>query len=236
MFREMLTSDSTKTVVRMQVYCAGGKYYVERNSEVTAGTGALVDILQCVEHEVLLHLIQARPDLLWFHGAAAASAGRAVVIAGPAGQGKSTLVTTLCANGWAYLSDDILPLDMASSQVIPFPQTPAVRIDPGVELPSVRLPELQKADVELSPETVCREAMPIAAMVFPTYDRHSPTRISHCPPAEATLELLQHCLNFVNHRETAVCYLSNLLKHLPAFRLTFSNAVLATELIGRVHQ
>ena len=46
---------------------------------------------------------------MWLHAGAAAYRSGSVMILGPWGRGKSTLVTSLYANGWTYLSDDVVP-------------------------------------------------------------------------------------------------------------------------------
>src|SRR5262249_42219468 len=158
------------------------------------GDGSLVNTLQHLNYEIVLQLIQARCDLLWFHAGAAAYQGNAVMISGAWGRGKSTLITSLCACGWTYLSDDIVPLDPNSGKIIPYPQTPIVRESLGQEMPLHRLSELRKTTVTLNPDIVCREPMPIGGLIFPRYDLHAPSTILTCSPATAMSELLQNCL------------------------------------------
>jgi hypothetical protein len=232
-YREMLAPEAAGTVVRLEVEVLDGKYHIRGNGTVRMENDSLANTLHGLKHEVARHLIQARPDLLWFHAGAAACQGRAAMIAGAWGRGKSTLVTILYANGWTYLSDDIVALDLTSGKVLPFPLTPAAREDPGRETPVHRVPELPKPEMELKPETVCREAMPVGTLIFPHYNRRSPTVISACSPATAAGELLQNCLNFTSHRETAVRYLCDLVMRVSAFRLSFSNANLGAELIAQ---
>jgi hypothetical protein len=77
--------------------------------------------------------------------------------------------------------------------------------------------------VALDPERVCREALSIRALIFPQYDPDAPTDLKPCSPATATLELLQHCINFTSHRGAAVRYLGDLVTRRPALRLSFSD-------------
>src|SRR5437588_5970379 len=94
---------------------------------------SLFEILRHVRFSVIQALIGARSDLIWFHAGAATFRGRAMVLPGARGRGKSTLVTGLCARGWAYLSDDIVPVSPSSSYVVSFPVTPTRREFPGQE-------------------------------------------------------------------------------------------------------
>jgi hypothetical protein len=126
------------------------------------------------------------------------------------GHGKSTLVTSLYAQGWTYLSDDVVPLDPNSDRITPFPQTPRVRDNRGQEMPRDHLRGQEKVEIALNPERVCRQALPVSAFIFPQYALDTPSDLIPCSPATATLELLQHCINFARHRETAVRYLADL--------------------------
>jgi hypothetical protein len=235
-FREMLESEPTRTVERLEVRWRVGKYNVSGIAEGCIEYGSLADTVERLRYEVVLRLIQARSDLLWLHAGAAASRCSSVMILGSWGRGKSTLVTSLYANGWTYLSDDVVPLDPNSGRAFPFPLTPRVREDPGQELPLERLSELRKTVVHLLPERVCRDPVPISAVVFPVYRRGCPTELLPCSPATAALELLQNCMNFPSHREAAVRYLCDLVRKVPAFRLSYSDGRLAAQLIAQAHE
>ena len=235
-FGEMLESEPTRTEERLEVQWRDGKYNVSGTTEACIEYGSLADTVERLRYEVVLRLIQARSDLMWLHAGAAAYRCSSVMILGSWGRGKSTLVTSLYANGWTYLSDDVVPLDPNSGRAFPFPLTPMVREDPGQELPLERLSELRKTVVLLRPERVCRDPVPIRTMVFPVYRRGCHTELLPCSPATAALELLQNCLNFPSHREAAVRYVCDLVRKVPAFRLSYSDGRLAAELIAQAHE
>jgi hypothetical protein len=235
-FREMIELEPKSIVGELEVSWKNGEYYLLESSKADVKNGTLIDILYCLKYEVVLHLIQAHSDLLWLHAGAAAYRGKAVLIPGGSGRGKSTLVTSLCTQGWTYISDDVVPLDPNSGKVIPFPRLPMVRENLGQELPVDCVQKLKKTEVYLDPEAMCREAMPIWGLVFPTYSLHSPTEILPYSPATAALELLENCLNFVHHKQAAVHYVCELVKHLPTFRLSYSSGNLAAELIDLTYR
>ena len=230
-FREMLALEPKKIVGQLEVSWKNGEYYLLGGSEGSTRNSTLDDVLCSLKYEAIMGLIKARPELLWLHAGAAAYQGSAIVISGCSGRGKSTLVTSLCTRGWRYLSDDVLPLNLNSGKVIPFPRTPEVRENIGRELPPEQIQELKQTELELKPEIVCKEAMPIKALVFPTYSLYSPTQILPYSPATAALELLQNCINFVDHKQIAVRHVCELVKHLPTFRLSYSDSNLAAETI-----
>lgn len=235
-FRDMLDLEPKSLAGELEVFSKNGKYYFLGGSEAHAKNGTLTDVLYGLKYEIVLLLIQSRPDLLWLHAGAAAHRGKAVVITGLSGRGKSTLVTSLCAQGWAYLSDEVVPLDPYSDKVIPFPQLPVVRENLGRQLPLDRVQELRKMKVHLNPEAICREAMPICGLVFPTYSPRSPTKLSPYSAATAALELLQNSLNFVHHRQAAVRYVCKLIQKLPVFQLSYSSGNLAAELFNLTYR
>ena len=61
------------------------------------------------------------------HGAALVKDGRALLLAGPTGSGKTTLSLALMARGFALLSDDFTPLALDSKRIAPFPKALGVR-------------------------------------------------------------------------------------------------------------
>ncbi len=234
-FRDLLVHKPANGVDRLEAYWDCGKYKFLGSGEPREALTSKKLFIKHVFTEVTLKFINYYSRLFWFHAGAAGRRDRAVMILGPGGRGKSTLVTRLCASGWTYLSDDITPVDPGSDRALPFPVTPAVREDLGCEMPVERLTDLKKIDVDIRPEAVCREAMPVAALLFPTYSHGAPPKLSRCSPATAALELLGNCLNFTIHREAAVHYFCELVKRVPAFRLTYGSGCLATELIARYH-
>jgi hypothetical protein len=236
-FREMLVAEPAgKVAGRLEVRRHHDTYQLQGQRETRLQEGSLAEVLQCLQYEISLQLIQARPELLWLHAGAAAYQGQGVIIAGVSGRGKSTLVTQLCAQGWAYLSDDVLPLDRKQHKILPFPQMPWVRTDLKQEIPPDQVQQLKKSAVEIKPEAVCRQSVPITALIFPVYNLKLPTHLAPCSPAAAILELLQNCLNFVNHKEEAVAYLCDLTKQIPSFRLSFNSGRQAAALITQYCQ
>lgn len=90
------------------------------------GAGALELLHQLVV--ALMAGLQAR-GLLAVHAAAVARGGRAVVLSGPGGTGKTTLALALAARGFEILSDELAVLDPATGQVYPYRRN--VHVRPG---------------------------------------------------------------------------------------------------------
>lgn len=231
-FAMMRAPTSGRTVAALEVRRKNGRYAVQSNADVTLEDGSLADAVRCVRDSAIQILMDARPDLLWLHAGAAAFNGRAVLFPGAPGGGKSTLVTSLCARGWSYLSDEIAPLDPLSHAVLPFPQTPAVRKYPGQDMPPEWL-RMPKTTVGLRPGSLCREPTPVAAVVRLAYHREAPAALGVSSPATTARHLLGQCWNFASHREAAVGCVWALVQRVPGFVVSFSDGEATADVVAR---
>jgi hypothetical protein len=235
-FQHLLSPDSTDVVAALEVRRKGTGYRLLGSVAAEATEGSLSQVLSSLFYEIVVRLIDSQPNLLWLHAGAAAYGDRAVLVSGASGCGKSTLVTSLCQRGWSFLSDDVIPLDLATFTVLPFPQMPMVRRNCGRELPAGRLAELPKTKPDLPADNVSGAAASVAVLILPRYTRSRPRRLSPCSPAQAGMELLRNCLNFKAHRQTAVERLCALVKQVPTFSLTFGQGADAAEQVARAHE
>jgi hypothetical protein len=67
-------------------------------------------------------LVRALPGVYLLHAVVVARDGRAWVVSGPAGSGKTSLARALVARGFRLMSDDLAPLTAADGRVHPFPR------------------------------------------------------------------------------------------------------------------
>jgi hypothetical protein len=172
------------------------------------------------QYQAIEQIILAKNELIWFHGAAVGVAGRAVVMPGRRGRGKSTLSRALWERGATFLTDDILPLEPENDLVVPFPQLPAVRTDPGRHLDEDALAWVPKDEIEID-ERVEHCPLPVGALVLPGFQREARAEILPCSRGEAALALLEGCWNIERHREAAAAYVAKLSPKMPVCRLVF---------------
>ena len=72
---------------------------------------------------VLESLIDTIPEHLVFHAGAVSHAGRGLLVCGPPGFGKTSLVLELARRGCGFLSDDYAPIALREGHLHPFPRS-----------------------------------------------------------------------------------------------------------------
>jgi hypothetical protein len=73
-------------------------------------------VMMCVRENLYLHA----KDYLFLHSGAVANVDKAVLLAGSSGSGKSTLTLALLNYCYKYLSDEVVVIDPANLQTLPF--------------------------------------------------------------------------------------------------------------------
>lgn len=92
----------------------------------------LDELLYAVDKALTIELQYRRSDLYFVHGAAVANGNQCIVISGESGSGKSTLCWQLCAAGFEYLSDELVPIDLRTMEAHPFPHALCLKsVAPG---------------------------------------------------------------------------------------------------------
>lgn len=218
----MLVPVLTSRVGRLEVL-RNGKGYTIRGTETfeideERPVNSFDDYLR---HQVLSQFVRARPDLLWIHAAAVERDGKALLLVGPSGQGKSTFSTRLCERGWRLLSDDAAPIRMDTNEVLPFFQAPHRRKPSEREMTASELGIFDKEVVIIPENLLSRNGAVIRAIVFPSFKHGASAEMLSCPPGDAALDLLRNTTNFSDHKEGAVERVARLARMVPVYRLVY---------------
>ena len=230
-YRPMLVSQLTSSAGRLDLVRNGTGYTIRGLETVDVLEQPAELLTNYLTREVLLMFIKARPDLLWIHAAAVEKNGSALLIAGPSGQGKSTLATRLCDIGWRFLSDDTAPVRMEIDEVLPFPQSARRRKYPGREFVAGELGKLEKEEVPIPETSVWLESAPIRGIVFPLFKHGAAPVLTLRSPGDAALDLLRNCTNFPDHRETGVERVASLARAVPMYHLTYGDGRAAARVL-----
>jgi HprK-related kinase A len=183
-------------------------------------------------------------QFLIFHSAVVEKAGRAAILAGPPGSGKSTLCAALLGCGWRLLSDELALLDPLRGRLSPIPRPVALK-GASIELIEGLLPHLQIGRVfapthkgtvaHLLPpiEAVERQAEPALPgwVLFPTHAENADTRLLPLGKTAGFLRLEKNCFNYDALGRPAFDALSQLIDTAECYELPFAQAAGAAELV-----
>lgn len=229
-FGAMVVSSQTRSAGHLE-FMRSPTGYAVHGGRGTDYVAPLQSLFESVKDEVLYCFTTARTDLMWVHAGGVEREGKAILFAGPSGNGKSTMVTLLCERGWRFLSDDIAPIKMNADEVLPFPQAPRRRIYPGEALAPEDIGILLRESVSIDPLLIQRAPTPIGGIVFPVFQDGAGAELERVAAGEAALKLIRDCTNFADHKAAAVSRAVDLARTIPVYGLTYSSGHAAQALL-----
>lgn len=198
-----------------------------------------------LKDEIALRLMGRSRDLAWLHAGGAvapaspsppdaeASGGGppALLVAGPAGGGKSTFSAAFGRAGWRYLGDDLLPLDLRAGRVWPFPLTAHVRRPAAEYVPEDRIGWLAKDHCDFPADRVAAAPAPIGALLLSEFRPGAEPAITPIPPSLAVVKLASFCQNFPDYDGDAIAGLCGLVERVSVAQLVHGGAHQAEGLV-----
>lgn len=184
---------------------------------------------------------------LLIHAAVAARDGRALLLPGASGAGKTTLCALLVARGWRLLSDEFAVIDPARGRCVPMPRPPsfkndAIAIARATFPDAVFAPEYRRAAkgalcyMRPPRDAVAREmesAVP-ALVVLPRFAPGAGCDPRPLGPAQLHAALAGNAMNYGALGETGFRCVAALAATLPAWRLAYDDTQRALEWIEAV--
>ena len=155
----------------------------------------LPDTDRYIEHAELIvfrHLLEQLDDYIVLHAGVVSREGRAIVMYGQSGFGKTTLTLELLKRGYGFMSDEFCPIRLSDFLIEPFERLVGLkRSSPFYSLAdpqqSVFLASEGKDFIDCADIFPCRPAEPCRAAIFIEI---SGSKDSHtCPPGGVALDI-----------------------------------------------
>jgi hypothetical protein len=188
-------------------------------------TGAASIAFRHLLWEANQQAIAQTTDAVLVHASAAVVDGIAVVMPGPMGAGKSTLVAALVQSGAGYLTDEVVAIDPASGRVRPYPKYLSVgrRLQHLVPATMAATRPLVGDQYLVAPEAIRPGAVAGPAVprlvVAPVYRRDAATTLEELRPGEALALLAQHTFHLDRGGSGYLGTLAALVERSSCFRL-----------------
>lgn len=184
--------------------------------------------------QVIYHLLSTRKNGVALHAGAVSRQGMTILLPGKSGAGKSSVTAWLTANGFSYLTDELVFLpDDGSGRVIPFPRPLCIKTGSAAVIKKM-LPVKRYGDIWedtlgavishrlLNPDFILSYASPVL-FLFPEYQNGSPLHAERISGARASALLMACDVNARNLIDHGFRQLAGLARSVPSSRITYSS-------------
>lgn len=196
----------------LDVVQIGGRWFAYRDGGQSLSAPSIPEMARALVWAVNSLALETPATDVHVHAAVATLDGRAIVLPGASGAGKTTLAAALALGGWSYLSDEVAAIGLDGAMVRPYPRPLA--LEPGsfdlvpetLRRWPADVPQLATDLHLVLPSTLGTTAppvaAPIAAIVFPEVVMGASTVLEAMSPAEALerLSSLTFNLRFLGRR------------------------------------
>lgn len=184
------------------------------------------DMFVALTTDINHRAIASRPQRLMLHAGAVSVRGRAILLPGQSGAGKTTLTAALLSVGCDYLTDEAVSLDLDTLEVEPYAKP--LSLDPAsYETLGIDAEEWTARGV-VPPSYFGRVTAPprsrAAVIVFPRFEQGARTSMRPLTRAEALIELANNSFNFTDHGGEWLGNLARMVERCTCWRFTISDA------------
>lgn len=217
------------------------KAHLWRDGEHLETFGPTDDVLGTVFWHINQHAIAAT-RFLAVHAAAVEIDGGIIVMPGAAGAGKTTVAAALVADGFDYVTEEVVALDTATGEIAPFPWPFRLEVgsqplfahlqpEPGEQIPPGNTwfvhPDQVRPDSASSGGTA-------RAVVVPAYRPGAELLLETLTPAKTLLTLLSAAMNLDAIGHDGFLRLVDLAWSVPGYRLEYGDLADARPVIGAI--
>jgi HprK-related kinase A len=210
-----------------------GTHEILVDGQSVGSAASLAEAVARVEYLINRAAAVALVDHILVHAGVVAVGGDAIVLPGPSGRGKSTLVAALCLSGLAYASDELAVLDPVTAAVRPFAKAICLK-EGGWRAIASHFPEVtphlaapgeEGMTRYLTPPRLCRSDAPMRVrhVVLPMRRPGATADLAPIHRSEAIAELAEHALNLPRHGYRGVETLLELAAGAECYALTYDD-------------
>ncbi len=214
---------------RLRMLCSPATGLVQ---SLVLGDGAAPALAAYPFFTIPLMQVMLRLGRFSLHAGCVAREGRGVLLAGTSGSGKSTLTAAMVADGWDYLTDDMVFLAAPAGRIVAWGLSDEIDCSDDTAAMFAELRHLvgkptlagrgkHRVDVEetfgVLPVPVCRPC----ALVLPTISGERRSTLRAIPAARALRELVPNVL--LTQRAASQAHLdmlAELVREVPCYELT----------------
>lgn len=213
------------------------------NEQIEATGLGLENALTRVLHTLINLACQAEERLLVIHGAGLKLAdGRGLLLIAPGGSGKTTLATALNAQGYALLSDDVVPVNLAGD-LLGLGTSICLKSGSWSVLAALRPDIAGTQSLERFDQTVrylpplgngCAGPIPPGLLLFPRYQPGSAPQCQALSPEEALQHIIEAEAVIRNLTQAKLDALASWVSSVPAYALCYPDLDSALALIQQL--
>ena len=220
----------------------GTRWQLGVNEQLESIGQGLENALTLVLHTLIDLACQAEERLLVIHGAGLRlDDGRGVLLIAPGGSGKTTLATALNAQGYALLSDDVVPVNLAG-ELLGLGTPICLKSGSWSVLAALRPDIASTQSIERFDQTVrylpplgnglaC--PIPLGLLLFPRYQSGSVPHCQALSPEEALQHIIEAEAVIRNLTQTKLDALASWVSSVPAYALCYPDLDSALALVRK---
>jgi Glycosyl transferase family 2 len=187
------------------------------------------DVPDVLMEEAIRLMVGPMKEALVLHAGAVASDDKGILIAGPTGAGKSSLVAWFVANGFDYLSDEVVALTDGETGIVGLPR--ALVAKKGADARIAEMAAFRDApSISTGAATIIRPpqvteggSRRCGLLIFPRFEAGARLGIQSMSAAQAGLLLLECNLNARNLPDGGFAATAALARSVPAVSLIYGD-------------
>ncbi len=225
--------------IRPSISIAGG-YTLPEAAPLPLSLGSLA-----AEMAMNLQVALGERRFLLLHAATVERGGKAIILTGESGSGKSTMSAVLMAQGWRLLGDEFALIEPATGMAHPFPRPISLKNKASTVLEAMVKPDRFGDWLRDTPKGDIRHLIPdlnsLAKMdetarpvlvLFPSFGRDAASR--PVGAGEVFVRLTQASTNYTSLGETGFRALTQLVGTVPAHAIDYPDTGTGVELVERL--